>query len=272
MAGLPTNVSTCTVTGRLAATEQTQNTDHAPDVIPLSGRVTFTANVSRLMHVATDTIFIPFPVSAELDSSGEFSATLIASDDPDINPTGWTYQATFQVNDVTIEPFNFIAGSDQVIDITDIIPVASSSGDAVARGESAYQAWLGQGNTGTEQDFLNTLKVTGLIGGLYTVKGNITTGVGSLRVYNDSGSTATISSVRASVGVAPVGRSIIVDAKVNDVSIFPTSPKPTITAGTNTGLAVPDTPNWPSGGYITIDVLQVGLSTPGADLVVSVTT
>lgn len=103
--------------------------------------------------------------------------------------------------------------------------------------------------------------------------GSLATSTGGARWYNDTGQALTIRSVRASVGTAPDGGDIVVDVNVNGVSIF-SSPaaQPTIPDGGNTsGPVVPAVTTVPSGGYITVDIDQVGSVDPGADLTVQVT-
>lgn len=78
-------------------------------------------------------------------------------------------------------------------------------------------------------------------------------------------------SVRASVGTAPVGASLIVDVNKNGVTIFsPQSGRPAIAAGSNTATVSPSGVTLASGDYLTIDVDQIGSSTAGADLTVQV--
>jgi len=78
--------------------------------------------------------------------------------------------------------------------------------------------------------------------------------------------------VRASVGSAPAGSSIIVDVNKNGVTIFTTQAnRPTIVAAGTTDLA--DAINITSvaaGDKITVDIDQVGSTTPGSDLSVEI--
>ncbi len=94
--------------------------------------------------------------------------------------------------------------------------------------------------------------------------------VGALRWYPSVA--ITIIGVRASVGTAPVGGSVIADVHKNGVTIFSTqSNRPTIAAGTFTDLA--DAINVPAvgaGEFLTCDIDAVGPTTPGSDLSVTV--
>jgi hypothetical protein len=106
-----------------------------------------------------------------------------------------------------------------------------------------------------------------------SISGNLTVGTGKHRIYNDTGGQLTIRSVRASVGTAPVGASIICDVLKNGASVFTvTGNRPAIAAGANTSGKVTaiGTTTLNDGDYLTVDVAQIGSSTPGADLVVQV--
>lgn len=103
--------------------------------------------------------------------------------------------------------------------------------------------------------------------------GTLTTGTGILRWYNDLGS-KTIDTVRASVGVAPTGSSIIVDVNVNGTSIYGGgTARPTIgtSSFTNTGGSKTSTPyTLGSASYITVDIDQIGSTVAGSDLTVTI--
>ncbi|MGB4957796.1 MAG: hypothetical protein WBO49_05070 [Candidatus Saccharimonas sp.] len=97
----------------------------------------------------------------------------------------------------------------------------------------------------------------------------VTTGQG--RVYIES--SRTITRVRASVGTAPTGASLIVDVLKNGTSIYNVTPanRPTIAAGTYTALGgTPDTTTFVNGDYITVSVVQIGSGVAGSDLTVSI--
>jgi len=91
------------------------------------------------------------------------------------------------------------------------------------------------------------------------------------RLYNDSGLTRTISKVRASVGTAPTGTSIIVDVLLGGTTVFTTSGnRPTVAINGNTATGIPDITSWADGTYLTVNIAQVGSTVAGADLTVSV--
>jgi hypothetical protein len=118
---------------------------------------------------------------------------------------------------------------------------------------------------------LATANITKLVPYSYT--GTLAVTVGTFRLYNDMGATWTISGVRASVGTAPAGASVIVDVNKNGTTIFTTQAnRPTIAAGANTSGNVTNmnVTTVAAGEYLTIDIDQIGSTTAGADLTVQI--
>lgn len=96
---------------------------------------------------------------------------------------------------------------------------------------------------------------------------------GTHRLYNDTPTSWTIVSVRASVATAPVGASIIIDININGTTIFTTQAnRPAIAAGSNSSAKITNmnVTTIAVGGYLTVDVDQVGSTAPGADLTVQI--
>lgn len=107
----------------------------------------------------------------------------------------------------------------------------------------------------------------------YSMNSTIYTKTGGIRLYNDSGSTWTILGVRASVGTAPTGSSIIIDVLINGTTIFTTQAnRPTIPAAANTSgnVANMDVTTIANGSYFTVNIAQVGSTTAGGDLSVQI--
>lgn len=106
----------------------------------------------------------------------------------------------------------------------------------------------------------------------FSDSGVLAIGTGLLRWYNDSGNALTISAVRASVGTAPTGASIIVDVNINGSTIYSTQAnRPSISAGSTTGTGgTRSTSILSNGSYLTADIDQVGSVVSGNDLVVSI--
>ena len=105
----------------------------------------------------------------------------------------------------------------------------------------------------------------------FSSTGSLTVETGMHRLYNNRATAWTIQGVRASVGTAPTGSSLIVDIKANGTTIFTTQAnRPTIAVGTQTSGFVTnmDVTAVAAGAYVTVDIAQVGSTIPGADLTV----
>ncbi len=104
----------------------------------------------------------------------------------------------------------------------------------------------------------------------FSLPGALTVQDGTIRSY--FGEAWSIIAVRASVGTAPVGASIILDVWKNGATIYTTAAnKPTIAAGANTvDAALPDVTSIAAGDYLTVNIDQVGSTTAGSDLVVEI--
>ena len=104
----------------------------------------------------------------------------------------------------------------------------------------------------------------------FTVPGVASVGVGNARWYSER--TRTISNVTISGGTAPTGSSLIADVNKNGTTIFTTQAnRPTLAAGSNyDGSSVPDVTSLSAGDYISVDCDQIGSTTPGSDIVITV--
>jgi hypothetical protein len=83
---------------------------------------------------------------------------------------------------------------------------------------------------------------------------------------------ATIAGVSLAVMTAPTGSDIIIDPKVNGLSMFSPSARPRIVAGTTDAAEViPDIVTAiAAGDRLTVDIVQVGSTTPGSGIGVSI--
>jgi hypothetical protein len=108
---------------------------------------------------------------------------------------------------------------------------------------------------------------------IFSSTGSITVTTGTHRLYNNRSTAWVVNGVRASVGTAPTGASLIVDIKVNGVTLFTTQAnRPTVAVGTLTSGYVTnmDVTSVAPGAYMTVDVAQVGSAVPGSDLTVQI--
>lgn len=106
----------------------------------------------------------------------------------------------------------------------------------------------------------------------FSQPGVLATGTGTMRWLCPWTST-TINYTVAAVGTAPTGASIICDVKKNGTTVYTTSAnRPTIVAGANatTTKPTPDVTAFNAGDYLTVDIVQVGATIAGSDLVIVV--
>lgn len=80
---LPTNLTTVEVTGRYI--------DHNGS--PVRGSVTFDTDYF-VLDAGESVVVIEAPITVNLDATGSFAVDLIATDDTDMTPTGWTWTMT----------------------------------------------------------------------------------------------------------------------------------------------------------------------------------
>jgi hypothetical protein len=143
---LPSNVSYGTVVGRfLLAYGDTIDSGLEPDAVPAAGTVYFTASPILLKNASASpapVTILPAPVEVPLDVDGylrAFAGTdgagvrLVATDDPDNNPVGWTWRVDFRLTDqagtpVSLPSFSFSLPSSTTVDLTVATPVPDANG------------------------------------------------------------------------------------------------------------------------------------------------
>lgn len=148
---LPVAVSSCRVSGRfLSAVMDSTDPDQEPDGVPVPGlSVTFTATVQRVKVAgSTPPVVVelaPVTVACNddgdlVDADGDLGVFLVASDDPDLEPTGWTWRATVSAPSFTDYSFAFVAPSGGDIDLTTVVPVPANMGTGLADWQAAVSA------------------------------------------------------------------------------------------------------------------------------------
>lgn len=124
---LPGNVGSGTVTGRLI--------DSAG--APVEGKVTFTPSPDKLLNTSalpSPVTILPKPVEVTL-TDGSFTTSLVATDDLDNNPAGWTYAVRFALNGgLKMDPFSISVPEGATVDLTTVAPVGTSNGVTITRG------------------------------------------------------------------------------------------------------------------------------------------
>lgn len=123
---LPTNVGTGVVNFSLIDTL---------GIVP-TGTIRFKPEFHALKNVTAEpapVIILPKTVSVAL-VDGKGSATLIATDDEDNNPTGWTYTVSAELAGAQLNSFSIHVPEGSVQDLAELQPVASSPGTPILPG------------------------------------------------------------------------------------------------------------------------------------------
>lgn len=125
MADLPLGVGTGIVRISLRHSFLLDGVQH---VQPVVGRVYFTPTADFLRDSANDLIFPVHANSAYLDPNGDAVVELVATNDPQLEPLNYTYEVSFDLEQVHLEPFHIDVpeGSDRFL--SDITPVPAANG------------------------------------------------------------------------------------------------------------------------------------------------
>lgn len=121
-ANWPANFAGCTLTGKYL--------DLAGQ--PVTGTITLSATPASLLDTAAALVITPAVITITLDVNGAFSVVVPATDDPDINPTGWTYSVV--ENFPGGRRYSIAAPSGGTVDLSVVSPVASANGTPIIRG------------------------------------------------------------------------------------------------------------------------------------------
>jgi hypothetical protein len=155
MSALPV-VQYGTVTGTfLAAAADGGDDDALPEGFPLSGQVSFTPEVSSLIVKSANPplTVLPAKITADLDAGGYISlngvrgVTLLASDDPNVSPTNFTYRVEFtnlrftdesnNATPVSYKAFSIKVPAGTNTDLSVVAPVQSDAGTVTVSNEVA---------------------------------------------------------------------------------------------------------------------------------------
>lgn len=166
----------------------------APNGAPLQGSITF--GVPALLTFPEANVFLAGPVAVKLDANGHFDVTLPATDFAGMNPNGWSYTVKENLTGVTgSRTYALLLTSDMgEIDLADVAPADPATPNYVpVEGLTAYDIAVSNGFTGTEADWLLTLK--GEPGVVTTVNGktgsSVTLTAGDVGAMGTSSPTAT---------------------------------------------------------------------------------
>lgn len=120
MPAMPPGIATVILTGRYVR----------PDGTPLLGTVSVTPS-AHLTFPDADTVSVG-GATVELDENGAFSIALIATDQPGMDPTDWTYQVVEKFHRIEGRSYSIkLPPTTPVVDVADIAPADPSHGDYV---------------------------------------------------------------------------------------------------------------------------------------------
>ena len=107
---------------------------------------------------------------------------------------------------------------------------------------------------------------------VFSKGGPLSVYTGTFLLSNPRDLPLTLIKVKATVGIAPQGDSIVVDVKKNGVSIFSSNlTRPVILSGSQiSSVGVPNVMQFTASDNLTVDILQVGTVVRGGDLTVTV--
>lgn len=172
MPALPTNVKYGTIIGQFVASigDTSADEDIFPESVPMGGTVTFTPSIPYVKNVNNEInpiTIVKTAVIAVLDDEGYLctntvdpltnklirGVSLVATDDPSLNPVGWTWNVDYKLtyNGKLVSGPNrhpIAVPMDSVTDLTVASPVAASTGDAIVRGPSGILT-VKHGDAGT---------------------------------------------------------------------------------------------------------------------------
>jgi hypothetical protein len=153
---LPTNISYGTVVGQfLAALSDGSDIDKNPEGVPMRGTVTFIASPTYVLdYTATPNpvTILKTPIVCPLNENGyvcsPFAAAdsplspgvmLIATDDPDILPIGWTWTVMYALTDpmgraISLPNQNISVPAGTTTDLTTAMNIAASNGVIITKG------------------------------------------------------------------------------------------------------------------------------------------
>jgi outer membrane murein-binding lipoprotein Lpp len=114
---LPVGISTVTVSG----------TYTHPDGTPMRGTVSLAPHPGKIVAAAGGTV-VQGPVTQALDAAGAFTMTVVATDSPGINPSGFTYDVRIAFTDAGGDTFPIsLPGAAPAVSLPALTPAESPS-------------------------------------------------------------------------------------------------------------------------------------------------
>lgn len=152
---LPANVTFGTVTGRFgSATMVPGDPDGVPDFTPPVGlKITFTPAVPAVIDATatpSPVMIEMVPIACTINSDGYLiggdgnpGVNLVATNNPALNPTNWTYKVSFTRDSLPLKAFpdfSMAVPAGQTVDLNTVVPVPSSAGLGLTQAKIAEAA------------------------------------------------------------------------------------------------------------------------------------
>lgn len=190
---LPTNVNYGTVVGQfLLAYADSNDSGSEPDGVPAKGSIFFRPSPIKLLDGGASpnpVTILPAVVEATLDSEGYLCGygtvrgiKLVATDDTDMQPTGWTWNVEFRLTSqddvpVPVQSFSIALPSSTTVDLTTVSPMPDSNGTYYLTGPTGPTGATGAtGATGTAATITLGTVTTGAAGSNVAITNSGTTG------------------------------------------------------------------------------------------------
>lgn len=190
---LPINYDTVTVKGRFVYL----------DGSPARGVIRFTGKVPAI-SAATQTIIVPATITATLDADGQFSVALPATNDPDIQPNGWTYSVSEELSNGGGRGYEIdvpLSSQSFGIDLSEVAPVAPSAGASSAFVTLTKFNTIQADLAALRKGFSKTVMFTSPVVGSFPVwQAGVDCQIASIRGFRQGGTGA---SVNARVNATP---------------------------------------------------------------------
>lgn len=158
MALLPADIPTGLVTANFYfVSEDNIDVDTDPDLIPVTGNVTFTCSAKVLRMPGKLGTLVPLVFKGKFDAQGRLIATndptpglkLPATDTTDISPRNYTWHVDFDLvqvsngHTVKIPSFDISVPAGSTVDLTSVMPVDTSPGTITIAGPQGIQGPAG---------------------------------------------------------------------------------------------------------------------------------
>lgn len=152
-----------TVTGKFAGVSyDSADADLTPDVQPLGGTVTFTPTVAAgrvddaLVQILTTTRTI---FGGQIVDDEQNPGVRLMSTDQPLGIEDWAWKVTFRLESgLQLKPLTFKLPANETVSITDGIVPIDSAPYQIIEGASAYAVAVENGFTGTQDEWLASLR------------------------------------------------------------------------------------------------------------------